>query len=145
MLLLDDWSRAYQLSLNMTKTVSMLFWAKGKKLDIRVNNINMVTSTKFLGLQIDHELSWKEHCMSVYNKLSVHNHFLSMAKHMLDIKSLLSIYYAHVYSHLIHGLNIWGNMATNSDLDIIYKMQKACVRSVCSARKMHILLNSLSV
>ena len=68
----------------------MLFWAKGRKLDIRVNdiNINMVTSTKFLGLQIDHELSWKEHCMLVYNKLSVNNHFLSMAKHMLDIKSL---------------------------------------------------------
>ena len=126
MLLLDDWFCANQLSLNMSKTVSMLFWAKGKTLDIKVNdvNINMVKSTKFLGLQIDYELSWKEHCMLVYNKLSVNSHLLNMAKHMLDKKSMLNIYYAHVYSHLIYGLNIWGNMALKTEIDTVYKCKK---------------------
>ena len=34
MSILDDWFRANQLSLNLSKTVSMLFWPNGKELKI---------------------------------------------------------------------------------------------------------------
>ena len=50
MLLLIDWFRANQLSLNMDKTViKLLFWPDGKTLDIKVDGLSISTfsCTKF--------------------------------------------------------------------------------------------------
>ena len=57
--LLDDWFRANLLSLNLNKTVSMLFWPKGRKLNITMNGIELPQETKvrFLGVILDDELS----------------------------------------------------------------------------------------
>ena len=47
MSILDDWFRANQLSLNLSKTVSMLFWPNGKELKIDMDRyiIPQVTHT----------------------------------------------------------------------------------------------------
>ena len=47
MSILDDWFRAHQLSLNLSKTVSMLFWPNGKELNIDMDGyiIPQVTHT----------------------------------------------------------------------------------------------------
>ena len=60
MSLLDDWFRANQLSLNLSKTVSMLFWPNGKELNIDMDGyiIPQVTHTQFLGILLDEELLW---------------------------------------------------------------------------------------
>ena len=62
MLLLTDWFRANHLYLNMDKTVAILFWPDGKTLDTKVDgiSINTVSGTKFLGVMIDQDLSWKD-------------------------------------------------------------------------------------
>ena len=58
MSILDDWFRANQLSLNLSKTVSMLFWPNGKELKIDMDGyiIPQVTHTRFLGVLLDEEL-----------------------------------------------------------------------------------------
>ena len=63
MSILDDWFRANQLSLNLSITVSMLFWPNGKELKINMDRfiIPQVTHTLFLGVILDEELLWSAH------------------------------------------------------------------------------------
>ena len=67
---------ANKLSLNVNKTNFMIFKAKDKKLEqnmsiiINMQQIEQVKYTKFLGLYIDEELSWKYHINHVTMKIS---------------------------------------------------------------------------
>ena len=137
MLLLTDWFRAHHLSPNIDKTVAMLFWPNGKTLDIKVDgfSISTVSCTKFLGIMIDMDLSWKDQCSSVYNKLLINKQLLYLSKHLLNHNCMKNIYYAHIYSHMTYGLSVWGSMAQKKDINSIYKWQKACIRTLVGVSK----------
>ena len=64
MLLLTNWYKANQLSLNVSKTVLIKFWPEGKTFKIKIGNTEITNShyTKFLGVIVDECLDWKEHC-----------------------------------------------------------------------------------
>ena len=61
MSILDDWFRTNQLSLNLSKTVSMLFRPNGKELKINMDSyiIPQVTHTHFLAVILDEELLYQ--------------------------------------------------------------------------------------
>ena len=71
---------------------------------------------KFLGVIIDDHLTWHEHCSSLYNTILVSKHLLQNAQNLLPITSLLKVYYAHIYSHLMYGLSVWGTMIPKKQL-----------------------------
>ena len=73
---LNSWLQGNKLSLNVAKTHSMLISTKQKhrifksqnediKLKIRDNELEVVNRTKYLGLQIDCSLDWKEQIKAV--------------------------------------------------------------------------------
>ena len=73
---LDSWLQGNKLSLNVAKTHSMLICTKQKhyslknqdkvlKLKMRNNELEVVKTTKHLGLQIDQSLDWKEQIKTV--------------------------------------------------------------------------------
>ena len=76
---LDTWLQGNKLSLNVAKTHSMLITTKQKRnvlkssnqnleVNIRNNDLDVVQKTKYLGVQIDCSLDWKEQmyvCMYV--------------------------------------------------------------------------------
>ena len=87
---LDTWLQGNKLSLNVAKTHSMLISTKQKhnilqgqnedlKLKIRDNELEVVKKTKYLGLQIDCSLDWKEHIKAVSAKVSTAVGFLKHA------------------------------------------------------------------
>ena len=72
MRLLLNWFKANKLSSNLTKSVVMKFWKKNDKdFFVSVDGIQIptVTCTKFLGVHVDHELSWSEHVNRLMEKL----------------------------------------------------------------------------
>ena len=86
---LDAWLQGNKLSLNVAKTHSMLISTKQKhnilqgqnedlKLKIRDNELEVVKKTKYLGLQIDCSLDWKEHIKAISAKVSRAVGFLNM-------------------------------------------------------------------
>ena len=135
--LLVDLFRANQLSLNMCKTVSMLFWPGKHKLDITIDSqhVPQVKQTRFLGVTLDEKLNWKAHISHVRDKLLVNKHLLQLGRNLLNKQSLLGIYYAHIYSHLTYSLNTWGSMLTKTQINNLFKIQKACV---CIVHKNHL-------
>ena len=78
---LVTWLQDNKLSLNVAKTKSMLVSTKqthnilksrNENLDfkIRDNEFEIIQKTKYLGVQIDNSLNWKEHIKTVSTKVS---------------------------------------------------------------------------
>ena len=78
---LNSWLKGNKLSLNVQKTNSMLICTKPKrktlidsnlKLDLTIegNELEGVPCIKYLGVQIDHNLNWKEHIKTISLKIS---------------------------------------------------------------------------
>jgi hypothetical protein len=69
------WFTANKLVLNLDKTIIMKFITKNSphcalRIDYRGKNIEETINTKFLGLQIDNHLTWKNHFDQMVPKLS---------------------------------------------------------------------------
>jgi hypothetical protein len=63
---------------------------EGIKLDI-------VKHTKFLGIILDNDLSWKQHTLHISNKISKSIGILKRAKQFLNSATLLQLYYSFLY------------------------------------------------
>ena len=132
--MLIDWFKANQLSLNVHKMVMIKFWSNNIPFEIKVDNklIKNLQHTKFLGVTIDENPNWNEH---VYNKLLSNKRLLLNARSLLPTTVLQHIYYAHIYSHLIYGLSIWGNMISKRNKNNLYKIQTECIKVLTKKAK----------
>jgi len=114
---LNKWLRANQLFLNFNKTNYVHFMTKRKmttNLEIGFNNkfINNSSYTKFLGVTIDHTLSWKNHIDLLVKKLCTACYILRNAKTYMSASSLKMIYYAFFHSAMSYGLCFGGTRRT---------------------------------
>ena len=131
---LVDWFKANKLTLNVSKTVYMLF--RGKEAPtieyITIDNekITESESTKFLGLWMDKNLNWKKHTSILINKIKRNTILIKNTKNLFNKDTLKLIYYAHIHSHIAYGLNIWGGMVTKEILNKIQKVQNYCMAMI---------------
>ena len=128
---LTTWLQGNKLSLNVAKTHSMLVSTKQKhnilksqnevlELNIRNNKLDVVQKTKYLGVQIDSSLDWKEQIKVVSTKVSRAVGFLKHAKSLLPKESLVTLYTGIVEPHLRYCCSVWGCAASTE----IYRSQK---------------------
>ena len=87
------WFRANKLSLNVNKTNFIMFNNKKQlRTDVHIvlngTNIEQVTNTKFLGVTIDENLTWREHIKMVETKVSKSIAVLYKTMHVLDCEAL---------------------------------------------------------
>ena len=116
---LETWLNGNKLSLNVAKTHSMLISTKQKgsslrsrnealELKIRENELEVVQKTKYLGVQIDCNLDWKEQIKAVSTKVSRAIGFLRHAKSFLPVASLKTLYTGIVEPHFRYCCSVWG-------------------------------------
>ena len=113
----SNWFRANKLTLNVSKSVYMIFSKKDQKdLVIELGDIKLprVPSTKFLGLWIDENLNWNEHHSKLKTKLKRNLTLLKQGMNYLNSSTKKILYYAQIYSHIAYGLVLWGNMISNN-------------------------------
>ena len=135
--IMADWFRANKLSLNVGKTVYMIFNNKldrdledaGLLLKLGSEEIKLVTNTKFLGLQIDNKLKWNEHLKHVKSKLSSTLYALRAAKNVFGTRQLQTIYNSLFQPYLDYGLILWG-AACQKVLKPIEIQQKKAIRLI---------------
>ena len=122
--IIHEWCNANCLKLNYEKTVDLNIITCHR--DLSVNN-----SIKFLGIYLEPTLGWSSHINYLAGKLSKSLFILRVLKEYLNVEALMSVYYAHVYSHLSYAIILWGNHSTSSRL---FVLQKKCVRLICGAQ-----------
>ena len=140
---LDTWLQGNKLSLNVAKTHSMLISSKQKhsslkgqnkhlKLKIRDSELDVVKKTKYLGLQIDCSLDWKEQIKTVSAKVSRAVGFLKHAKSFLPKETLQTLYTGIVEPHFRYCCSVWG-CAGSSEINQLQKLQKRAARIITNS------------
>ena len=116
-----------KLTLNINKTVFMLYHPKGKRIVEHFKfEDKIITSsheTKFLGIWLNDNLSWEGHIRQLVIKLKHNMILLKRGKNILTTTSLVPIYYGHVHSHLKYGILLWGSMLTKGQQNRLQKLQ----------------------
>ena len=140
---LDAWLQGNKLSLNVAKTHSMLISTKQKhttlnsrnldlKLKIRDNELEVVKKTKYLGVQIDRSLDWKEQIKAVSTKVSRAVGFLKYAKSFLPKESLKTLYTGIVEPHFRYCCSVWG-CAGSTEINQLQKLQNRAARIITNS------------
>ena len=128
--IVSDWFRANKLTLNVDKTVSMVFAPKkncDKQIEVKLCDqiLPVPTSAKFLGIWLDNNLDWNKHHSAIFSKLKQNTGLLRRCKN-----SLTSIYFAHIHSHLSYSILVWRSTVKHSVLAKLQKMQNACIKFI---------------
>jgi len=137
------WFNSNHLSINFKKTNFILFHPKNMKfknnnynnnLKFGTEEIEQKTSTKFLGMYIDENLSWTTHFNHLNSKLGRATYTINMVKNTLPRETLKTLYYALYYSHLTYGISLWGSTMLIKNKNKIFKSQKRIVRIITKAK-----------
>ena len=95
------------------------------------NNIDCVTTTKYLGVIIDNKLKWTSHILYIKNKISKTIGLFYKMRQCLERKALINLYYTGslVFPYLIYCNEVWGN-ASAVHLEPIIKIQKRAIKTI---------------
>ena len=125
------WLRANKLTLNLGKTVCVLFQKNGPRQTITLElddvHIKSVKEVKFLGMWLDDYLNWCTHVQKLTLKLTRNLNLLKYSQNMMPKETKKLVYHAHIGSHLQYGLMLWGNRITNEQLNKLQKIQNLCI------------------
>ena len=129
------WIHANKLSLNLQKTNYMLFSNSIKIVpgDVLFDNvrIEMVTSTKFLGLYIDEKLNWKIHVDNLCKLLSINVGVIYKLRSVFPQEVLFILYSTLILSYLNYGVLAWGN-SLKTQMGKLFIVQKRAIRNICN-------------
>ena len=142
---LYTWFCTNKLSLNAGKTKYIIIKPRQRHCDISgrnisINNVSLTrignncpeTSTKFLGILIDENLSWKQHISYLNSKISKTLFTIKQVKHFLPYDSLKKLYSTLVESHLSYGILAWGNASESTKYKTLL-FQKRAIRAINKA------------
>lgn len=135
---ISTWMKANKLSVNLKKTNYILFRPSQKKIPtsapVLVDNqiIQLKQRTKFLGIYIDENLTWKTHVNYICSKISKTSGIIYKARYYLTSEAKLSIYYALVYPYITYCNIIWSSTYPTT-LNRLFLLQKRVVRSIENA------------
>ena len=138
---LQDWFLANKLTLNVGKSVCILFGQQSGRTDslnikLGKEQIPQVKSTKFLGMWIDDALTWNEHVTKTILKLQSRLNLLKVGKNFLSKHALRVLYFAQLHSVLAYGIVMWGSLTSQENLNKLQKIQNTCVSIVDDQRYM---------
>ena len=123
-----------KLSLNTTKTKSMMFHTMQRHMDtvsftINNENIEKISSFNFLGIHLDENLTWNKNTNMLTNKLSKVLGILNRLKYIYPQHILLIIYNSLFMSHVNYGNILWGSCSNK-----IANLQKKAIRILTNSR-----------
>ena len=132
--ILYQWLQANKISLNRDKTELICFRKNGQKINeikVKINGrrIYPSSSIRYLGLHLDNNLNFRNHCDILAKKLIRANGMLCKARYYLDIPNLKNLYSGIFSSHMRYGCQIWAQ-EINIHNRKIFKLQNRAIRII---------------
>jgi len=133
---LKKWLKSDLLFLNLDKTHFIQFNNKGKcpstaQIKYEDKQISIANETKFLGLYINNNLSWKTHIESMKSKLSSACYAVRSVKPYVTTYTLKLVYDSNFHSVMIFSLLFWWNSPYSIK---IFRLQKKIIRIMMGCR-----------
>jgi hypothetical protein len=109
-----QWFNANHLVVNVEKTNIVTFMTTGlPQYPLAVGYadtlVKETTSIKFLCVQIDNHLNWKNLISQIIPKLSAAFFAVRKLFHILNLDALRMVYFAYIHSVIKYGIIFWGN------------------------------------
>lgn len=126
---INDWMVANKLLLNATKTKAIVFKTPQRRIPasqetllLNENPIEIVKNTKFLGVILDENLSWKSHMEQLKTKLNRNFILCSKIRRFCTTQSYLNLYNNLISSNIDYCISSW--CFDNSTL--VTSLQRIC-------------------
>ena len=132
---IDQWMKLNKLTINYQKSCYMLIRKKSIKttnfqLNIDHHPIELKNSIRYLGVQLDKELTWKTHIDNLVKKLSKVCGMIYKLRYYVPLSTLRIVYYSMFHSHVQYSILNWGRAAKSNyyKLSILQnKILRACL------------------
>jgi len=137
-----DYMKSNLLHINLSKCLFMYFKPDlysrstclrtqpfSQTLHLKLNGVKLkqVSSTKFLGVTIDENLTWEQHMDTLVRKLASAHGALYRIKDYIPKALHKQLYHALFESHLVYGISVWGSQS-HTALNKLFTLQKKCIR-----------------
>ena len=141
LLKIKEWYDRNMLHVNSTKTNSMLVTTKQREgrinrnsdayLDLMLDNEKLcnVRDCKYLGVNIDVNLTWSTHIDSLCKELNSIVWTLSRMRTVIPFESLMTIYKSIMQPKIDYAITVWG-YSSESNIDKVQRMQNRAVRAM---------------
>lgn len=109
-----EWFEVNNLALNKSKTQAMLFKTTARNDDtinvyLESSKIESVHTVRFLGVNIDANLNWKEELDALESSIGSACYAIRCLRDELNIYSLKQVYFSLVESKIRYSIQFWGN------------------------------------
>ena len=134
-----DYLDSLNLHINFNKSSLVKFstnYINSNSINIIINDeqLNSVSSVKYLGITIDEHLTWKTHIENLCNSLSSSTFLLRTIAPLRNAQLLKLCYFSLIESRITYGIAVWGR-ARKIHLDRLFKIQKKAKRILAGLRK----------
>ena len=131
------WLKANKLSLNVVKTKYMIIASQNKirqlehQFQIEVNQqpLKREKGYKYLGIEIDESLTWKDYINRISKKISAAIGGLKRVRHLVPFGTLLTMYDSLVLPYFDYCSAVWGHCCKGLS-DKLQKLQNRAARVV---------------
>ena len=93
--------------------------------------IEEAVNSKFLGIQIDKPLNWRNHIYQLNPKISIACYMVIQMNYICNNDIMRSIYFAYFHSVASYGIILWGNSSYSMK---IFTLQKRIIRIMMTAQ-----------
>jgi hypothetical protein len=122
-----NWCKNNSMKLNLTKTKAMCLKTK----PLPSSDVEVVTSIKFLGVQIDDHLKFNNHVSYIISKANKRFYALLQLKRMgVDRNKLTAYYCANIRSVLVYAIPAFYSHLTKSAITSIEAIQRKCTKVI---------------
>ncbi len=130
---LSKWAQSRQVSFNHEKSKSLYITLKSTVMPsvLMFNNqqLESVDSHKHLGITFNTNLTWKHHIDNIYLTANRKVNIFSKLKHLLDRRTLFTMYTSFIRPTLEYGSIIWNN-CSELESDRLKSIQRRAARTI---------------
>uniref|UniRef100_A0A1B6G1G7 Reverse transcriptase domain-containing protein n=1 Tax=Cuerna arida TaxID=1464854 RepID=A0A1B6G1G7_9HEMI len=133
--LASDVCSSLNLQINKSKTININFTTTNRSINPKIDNstptepMATATTTKFLGITIDSNLTWHNHITTLENKLSSSLYAIRRIRAITNKKTAKIAYFALFECHIRFGIIAWGS-ASENQVKKIQILQKRALRTI---------------
>lgn len=135
---LHNWFSGNQLYFNISKTNYIIFHNRQKNLKDLANtqfkigqlSVERQRTVRFLGLILEENMHWDQHCDALDRKLNSVIYQLRTLATALTIQSLVNVYRAEFESRISYGLLFWGHSPAAHRILLVQKRAIRCMAGI---------------
>ena len=129
---MTGWFSVNGLALNMEKTNIMKFTSsyhqnEAFQLIYQKKIITGINNTKFLRLELDKNISWKNHVQKIKPKLSSVCYLIRRMNPCCNSNTIKTIYFAYFHTVMEYGITFWG---VSVESERIFQQQKRIITTM---------------